>query len=210
MVYAIMQYVAMTGDEQFIAQYGLEMMIAICRFWAQRVSFSTPKQKYVILGVTGPNEYENNVDNNWYTNYSCIQTFKETINSIKLVSENYPDDYNRICSSINFSLTETELWKKMINNMYLPTSNEDHLFIQNDGYLDKELKTKEDIPLSELPINQHWSWDRILRSCYIKQSDVLLGIYLYYNHFDFDTVKANFNFYEPRTLHRVKPWFRDL
>ena len=69
-VYAIMQYVALTADTAFLATHGLEMMIAICRFWSQRVSFSQPKQKYVILGVTGPNEYENNVDNNWYTNYS--------------------------------------------------------------------------------------------------------------------------------------------
>ena len=41
-------------------------MIAVSRFWSQRVSFSQPKQKYVILGVTGPDEYENNVNNNWY------------------------------------------------------------------------------------------------------------------------------------------------
>ena len=42
----------------YIAKYGLEVMIAVSRFWSQRVSFSQPKQKYVILGVTGPDEYE--------------------------------------------------------------------------------------------------------------------------------------------------------
>ena len=73
-VFAIQQYVSITGDHDFLAKFGLEMMIAISRFWSQRASYSTQKQKYVILGVTGPNEYENNVDNNWYTNYSCIQT----------------------------------------------------------------------------------------------------------------------------------------
>ena len=48
--------------------YGLEVLIALSRFWSQRATFSENIGKYVILGVTGPNEYENNVNNNWYTN----------------------------------------------------------------------------------------------------------------------------------------------
>ncbi len=63
-VYAIVQHAVLTGNMDYIAKDGLEVMIAVSRFWSQRVSFSQPKQKYVILGVTGPNEYENNVDNN--------------------------------------------------------------------------------------------------------------------------------------------------
>ena len=63
--------------------------------------------------------------------------------------------------------------------------------------MDKVLEATTAIPKEELPINQHWSWDRILRSCYIKQSDVLLGLYLYYYNFDDATVQRNFDFYEP-------------
>lgn len=59
----------------------------------------------------------------------------------------------------------------------------------------------DDIPANERPINQWWSWDRILRSCYIKQSDVLLGLFLYYENFDRETILRNFRFYEPRTVH---------
>ncbi len=59
-VYAIVQHAVLTGNMDYIAQYGLEVMIAVSRFWSQRVSFSQPKQKYVILGVTGPDEYARN------------------------------------------------------------------------------------------------------------------------------------------------------
>lgn len=200
-VHAITQYVMMTDSKSFIAQYGLEMMIAISRFWSQRVSFSQPKQQYVILGVTGPNEYENNVDNNWYTNYSCVQTLKSTIHFLELIAHHYPQEYLRIRRETNFHYSETARWKEIMDKMYLPQDKELGIFVQNDGYLDKELKTVADIPAEERPINQHWSWDRILRSCYIKQSDVLLGVYLYYNHFDLDTIRSNFRFYEPKTLH---------
>lgn len=63
--------------------------------------------------------------------------------------------------------------------MYLPEDKERGIFIQNDGYMDKVLESTNNIPAEERPINQHWSWDRILRSCYIKQSDVLLGLYIF-------------------------------
>ena len=67
--------------------------------------------------------------------------------------------------------------------------------------MDKVLQSTDAIPAGERPINQYWSWDRILRSCYIKQSDVLLGLYLYYFNFDRETIRRNFEFYEPMTVH---------
>ena len=63
--------------------------------------------------------------------------------------------------------------------MYFPYDEELDIFLQQDGYMDKELLTVDDIPPEEKPVNQHWSWDRILRSCFIKQADVLQGIYFF-------------------------------
>ena len=201
-VYAIGQHATMTGSLEYVAKYGLEVMIAVSRFWGQRVSFSRPKQKYVILGVTGPNEYENNVDNNWYTNYSCTQCLKITLGYLEIIAKENPDEYARVRRITSFNQAEeTERWKDIIARMYLPEDTEQGIFIQNDGYMDKELQSTGAIPEEERPINQHWSWDRILRSCYIKQSDVLLGLYLYYFDFDTDTTRRNFDFYEPMTVH---------
>ncbi len=50
-------------------------------------------------------------------------------------------------------------------------------------------------------MNQKWSWDRILRSCFIKQADVLQGLYFLEDRFDTDTIKRNYDFYEARTVH---------
>lgn len=201
-VYAIVQHTKLTGTMDYIVQSGLEVMIAISRFWSQRVSFSQPKQKYVILGVTGPNEYENNVDNNWYTNYSCVQCLRMTLHFLNLIADKYPEEYERIRRATHLNRNEeTRRWQQIIEQMYLPEDRERGIFIQNDGYMDKVLESADTIPSEERPINQHWSWDRILRSCYIKQSDVLLGLYLYYFHFDTETIRRNFEFYEPMTVH---------
>ncbi|MEG2951550.1 MAG: family 65 glycosyl hydrolase, partial [Clostridia bacterium] len=147
--YAIVQYTVMSGKTDFIIEYGLEMMIAICRFWCQRVSFSQPKQKYVILGVTGPNEYENNVDNNWYTNYSCVQTLKATMQYLDIAAREYPGKYAGICRKTSFETAETAHWQQIIEQMYLPEEKELGIIVQQDGYLDKELKVVADIPTEE-------------------------------------------------------------
>ena len=198
---AIRIYIDYTGEKEYLSQYGLEVLIGISRFWAQRVNFSEEKQKYVMLGVTGPNEYENNVNNNWYTSFSAVQNLKYTIEAIDYVKKNSPNDYERIKKECNFDEKETEKWQQIIQNMYLGYDEKRKVFIQNDGFMDKEL-----IPVSKLdakvrPINQHWSWDRILRSCYIKQADVLQGIYFFENQFDTETIKRNFEFYEQFTVH---------
>lgn len=201
-VYAIFDYIRYTGEKTYLIDYGLELLIAVSRFWAQRVHYSERRQKYVMHGVTGPNEYENNVNNNWYTNYLASWCLKYTLDSIQYVKETAPEKYAALEEKIKFyEHTETNKWKDIIDKMYLPEDEKLGIFVQHDGFLDKALLTVEDIPEGQRPINQNWSWDRILRSVFIKQADVLQGLYLFEDHFDLDTIRRNFDFYEPRTVH---------
>lgn len=200
--YAIHNYVNYTGDKSYLIEGGLEVLIAIARFWAQRVHLSPTKRKYMILGVTGPNEYENNVHNNWYTNYFarwCLQYTLETISWAKRVAK---QEFAELCAKISFDANfEVLRWTDITKNMYLPEDENYGIILQNDGYLDKEQKTVSELPVNQRPINQHWSWDRILRSCYIKQADVVQGLYVFENEFDTEHIERNFNFYEARCVH---------
>ena len=92
-------------------------------------------------------------------------------------------------------------WKQIAENVYFPKLEGTRIFLQQAGFMDKEQLSVSDIPVSERPINQHWSWDRILRSIFIKQADVLQGLYLFEDHFDLETLRENFDFYEPKTVH---------
>src|SRR5690606_10600266 len=83
--FAIYDYIRYTSDEDYLVEYGLEVLIGISRFWAQRVNWSDDKKKYVMLGVTGPNEYENNVNNNWYSNYIATWTLRYTKQAMDFV-----------------------------------------------------------------------------------------------------------------------------
>ena len=199
--FAIYNYFRFTGDYSYIPEMGLEVLIGISRFWHQRASFSTDKNKYVILGVTGPNEYENNVNNNWYTNYLAQWCIRYTLEQLQKVKEGYAQDYERIIGQTKISVTETDAWLEVADNMYFPFSEKHNIFLQQDNFLDKELITVAELDKSQRPINQKWSWDRILRSPYIKQADTLQGLYLFEDQFELDEIERHFDFYEPFTVH---------
>ena len=187
--FAIYNYTRYTGDESYLKDYGIEVLISIARFWAQRVSFSAEKQKYVILGVTGPNEYENNINNNFYTNYLaswCLRYAAEQVTTLQ------KEDITK---------EETQQWLHIAQNIYLPYSEKYGVYLQQDGFLDKDLKPVTAIPVEERPLNQHWSWDRILRSPYIKQADTLQGFYFFEDHFTKEELQKHYEFYEPFTVH---------
>ncbi len=200
--YGIYDYIRHTGDREYLVDYGAEVLIAIARFWAQRFHFSKRRGKYVMHGVTGPNEYENNVNNNWYTNFIATWCMKYAVGAIMFLKEKAPEKWTALEEKIKFyEVTETTEWKKICDNVYLPYDEKLDVFVQHDGFLDKELIQVADLPEEDRPLNQKWSWDRILRSCFIKQADVLQGLYFFEEMFDEDTHRRNFEFYEPMTVH---------
>lgn len=199
--FAIYNYHRFTGDYSYIPEKGLEVLIGIARFWHQRATFSTYRNQYVILGVTGPNEYENNVNNNFYTNYIAKWCIDYALENVQKIQQEYAEDYNRIISKVKLFENEISEWKKVAGNMYFPYSEELDIYLQQDGFLDKELITVANLDKSERPINQKWSWDRILRSPYIKQADVLQGFYFFEDHFTKEQLEKHFDFYEPFTVH---------
>jgi maltose phosphorylase len=199
--FAIFNYYRFTGDYSYIPEKGLEVLIGIARFWHQRATFSTHRNQYVILGVTGPNEYENNVNNNFYTNYLAKWCIDYAVEQIARVEKEYSSDFNRIMGKVKLDAIEIGHWKKVADNMYFPFSEEHDVYLQQDGFLDKELVKVHDLDKSQRPINKKWSWDRILRSPYIKQADTLQGFYFFEDHFSREQLEKHFDFYEPFTVH---------
>ena len=200
--YAIFNYIRYTGDRNYLADYGVEVLLGIARFWAQRITWSEERNKYVMLGVTGPNEYENNVNNNWYTNYVACWCLRYAKESMEWVKKMFPQRYSEIVKKTRFDeLNEWAQWIDIVEKMHFPEDKERQIFLQQDGYMDKEQILVKDLDPAQRPLNQKWSWDRILRSCFIKQADVLQGLYFFEDDFDMETIRRNFHFYEARTVH---------
>lgn len=192
--YAIYNYTNYTGDATYLQNEGIEVLTEISRFWADRVHFSKRHNKYMIHGVTGPNEYENNVNNNWYTNTIATWVLKYTMASLTNIDEQRKEQ-------LNISDDELAHWQDIVDRMYFPYDDELGVFVQHDTFLDKDLRPVSSLTKEDLPLNQKWSWDKILRSPFIKQADVLQGIYFFSDQFTKEEKKRNFDFYEPMTVH---------
>ena len=192
--HAIFNYATYTGDMDYMLREGLDVLCGVARFYTDRVHFSNRHGKYMIHGVTGPNEYENNVNNNWYTNRIAAWSIGLFVTQARRGWQ----ERRR-----GRALTEGERGHMVgvVEKMYYPEDGELGIFVQHDTFLDKELMPASDIPAGERPINQHWSWDHILRSCFIKQADVLQGLYFLNHLYDVETIRRNFDFYEPMTVH---------
>ena len=196
--YAIYNYVNYTGDKDYLHEYGIDVLTGISRFWADRVHFNKSKNVYMIHGVTGPNEYENNVSNNWYTNRIAVWTLRYTLEVIEFLKQN---GHEARLTGLEFSDDELAKWQDIIEKMYFPYDEEKGVFVQHDTFLDKDLMTADELSEEDRPINQNWSWDKILRSCFIKQADVLQGLYFFNHEFTEEEKRRNFEFYEPMTVH---------
>ena len=198
--YAIYNYTHLTGDRSWLENEGSEVLIGIARFWADRVHYSARNDAYMIHGVTGPNEYENNINNNYYTNWMAKWVLQYAL-------DNYDDIADDQKARLNVSADELEKWQDIVAKMYLPEADitlkgkDYHIFEQHDTFLDKDLTPISDMPQDIRPINQNWSWDRILRSPYIKQSDTLHAMFYFPDAFTEDEKRQNFEFYEPLTVH---------
>jgi maltose phosphorylase len=199
--YGIYNYVNYTGDKSYLGEYGIEVLAEISRFWEERVNYVPQKDVYMMLGVTGPNEYENNVNNNWYTNRIASWTLEYTLYVLDYLKDTDSELYQQWVRKLDLKEEEMEKWVDIIDKMYYPEDKENGVFLQQDNFLDKELLPVSELDAKHLPLNQKWSWDRILRSCFIKQADVLQGLYFLNNEFDIETKKRNFDFYEPMTVH---------
>ena len=192
--YAIYNYTNYTGDTRYLLNEGIEVLVEIARFWAGRVHFCQRNRQYMLHGVTGPNEYENNVNNNWYTNTIAKWVLEYTLETLGMIS----DEKKHL---LGVDGAECARWRDIALNMYRPYDEARGVFVQHDTFLDKDLRPADSLPVKERPLNQHWSWDKILRSCFIKQADVLQGIYFFGDNYTHEEKKRNFEFYEPMTVH---------
>ena len=197
MIYAIYNYTNYTGDYSYIEEKGIDVIVEVARFWASRVHYAKRQGQYMIHGVTGPNEYDNNVNNNWYTNYIAKWCLEYAVENINKLQEQYAKSVERN----NVKEEELSNWITIAENMYLPYDKDLDIIVQQDNFLDKDLIEVKDLPRENLPLNQNWSWDRILRSCFIKQADVLQGMYYFGDKFSIEEKRRNFDFYEKYTVH---------
>jgi kojibiose phosphorylase len=202
-VYAIKLYYEATGDWEFIVRYGAEIIFEVARFLWSRAHFKKDKNRYEIIRVLGPDEYHENVDNNGFTNYQCrfALSFAESVYQ-RLKKEN-PSEYYLVAEKIGLEGTEVDDWCDMQRKLYLPEPDPHNRIIEQfDGFFDLEDTTPEQLERRILDNHEYWGWPNgiAVETQVSKQADVIQLMNLH-PLFEKKVVRANFDYYEPRTQH---------
>jgi maltose phosphorylase len=198
--YGIWHYLKITEDREFLYQYGAEMLVEIARFLESRVALGSRTKQYGFYGVMGPDEFHLMVNNNAYTNYMGKRTFRYAAETLETLKQQAPAQYAALCEKTGVTDADAQRWTEIADRMYLPIG-EDGLIEQHDGFFDLPHTDIDAIPVTDFPLYEHWSYDRIYRTDMIKQPDVLMMLYLYNSSFSEAVKRRNYEYYQPRTIH---------
>lgn len=199
--YAIINYYHMTKDEEFMHKYGYEMLIEISKFWESR---SVEKNgRLEILDIIGPDEYDEHIDNNTFTNYMAKYCVGQTLIELKKLKENDNNFYKKLSDKTKYEDNLLGL-EEFVRNIYIPQVNIDGIIPQDDTFLSKkELPDIDKYKNSQVKqsVLLDYTRDQVVDMQAIKQADVVMLLNLFPQLYSPDIVKKNVLFYEKRTLH---------
>ena len=200
--YAVKNYLAVTGDQQFLYDYGAEIIFETARMWADRGCFIELRDDQFCLNeVCGPDEYQPGVANNCYTNYLAKFNLEYALEVFSMLAEEVPEGLAVLKEKIDLAEDELQLWKKAAANMFLPYNRKLSIHPQDDSFLYKQTIDLDSIPVEEFPLVEHWHPLAIWRYQLIKQADVVLLMLLLGDRFSLAEKRSNYDYYEPRTTH---------
>lgn len=197
--YAVWQYWEVTGDYAFLRDYGAEILVETARVWADVGCFAECRDgKYCICAVTGPDEYNAIVDNNFYTNYLAKENLLMAIRALAVLG----DDGHALRERLNITDDEITLWQRVADDMYLPFDRERRVFLQDDGYLMRKPYDESQVPVEKRHLlyeNYHPLF--VYRQRMSKQADTILALQLFSAHFTDEELRRNYDYYQTVTLH---------
>jgi kojibiose phosphorylase len=199
--YAVYQYYRATADTGFLLNYGAEIILETARFWAGRVIYNDTTGKYEIKDVIGPNEYQECVDNNVYTNYLARWNLRCGILLYTEILRGYPDKRKTLCEKIGLKQSEIDAWRKIADNIEF-TVLDDGMIEEFSGYFEKLDVTIEKWNERGMPVfPDAVPLERAHESQLVKQADVVLLLHLFNEDFPSDVRKINLDYYDRRTTH---------
>lgn len=198
--FAVALYTRVSGDWDFMNRYGAEILVETARLWLDLGYFS-PKHagKFVINGVTGPDEYSTVVNNNLFTNMMAAENLRLAAEMVQQLRVDAPDLYQRMKGRTGLAESEVDEWGRAAANMYVPYDEELGLHLQDDAFLNREVWDFEGTPPENYPLLLNYHPLVIYRHQVIKQADVVLATVLLPSEFTTDAKKRIFEYYDPLT-----------
>ena len=201
--YAIVQYVAATGDEQFLLDYGAEILFETSRFWVDRVEHDTGSDRYSLRQVMGPDEFHSHVDDNAFTNLLVAWSLREATAAHDRLAATRPRELDGLAERIGLGPDEVDRWRQVAAGLDWPLGQGGEVIEQFAGYFERDDVAITTWDANDMPLYpdgyHHFNCESTML---LKQPDVLMLLHMLPELVDRETKRANFDFYEARTLHK--------
>ena len=198
--YAVQEYVRITGDRDFLVNYGTEILVETARYWVSRLTYSEEGDCYNLLFVKGPDEYCGVTVNNTYTNYLVRENLLGAINAVNFVCQR-PEDWEALQAKLQVIPEELEKFREVAEKIVILYEKERELLLQDEVFERLEPLDVSAHKQGAVALYRTIPYDRLQRLKVLKQADLVLLMTLYPQRFS-ATLKENiWAYYEPLTLH---------
>ncbi len=185
---AVVRYIRTTGDGEFAAGPGLELLVHTARLW-RSLGHHDHEGHFHINGVTGPDEYSSLADNNVYTNLMAEQNLRSAAELAGHLSER--------AHELGVDDEEIAAWRDAANSMYVPWDERLQVHPQSEGFTKHALLNLEGL---QFPLLLHVPYYKLYSTQVVKQADLVLALYLRGDRFSDEEKARDFAYYEAITV----------
>lgn len=198
--HALTQYVTASGDRDFLARYGIDILVETARLW-EDLGFwrSNGDARFHIDGVTGPDEYTTVVNDNMYTNVMARANLRAAAHACRDIRSQDPAAWERIVDRLRIRPEEIDGWDRVADAMEIPFDSFRGIHPQDAQFLNRELWNLEATPDAKRPLIMHYHPLVIYRFQVLKQADVVLALLLRSHEFTAAEKRADFEYYDALT-----------
>jgi alpha,alpha-trehalose phosphorylase len=191
--YAIDQYVQATGNYEFMRDKGLELLVESARFWMSRLE--EDRAGVVNLHDTvGPDELDKHGKNNGYTSLLARHHLRLAAGWVERIRRAFPREGKKLIEKLEIRDSEVSSWVKAAERMAVPKVPGKDIPLQ-----DEFLLTKKPLDFGTVSPDEAFKLRHTHRV--VKQSDIILAMYLLQEEFTVEQMREAYDFYEPMTLH---------
>jgi kojibiose phosphorylase len=198
--HAVYRYWQATGDNDWFIEKGMELSLDTAKFWASRAEWNAEAKCYEYNDVIGPDEYHEHVDNNAYTNRMAQWNLQTALEMLEWLKQHAPEKAEELIERLDLNEERLNKWHDVIEKVHLHIEPSG-LIEQFEGYYqrkDIELATLEPRARSAQEV---FGIEGCNETQILKQPDVLMLQYILRDHYSDESVRVNYDYYEPRTDH---------
>ncbi|MGV8894915.1 MAG: glycoside hydrolase family 65 protein [Rhodoglobus sp.] len=198
--FALTQYIAATGDDDFLTRGAVDILVETARMWADLGFWrSNGGDSFHIYGVTGPDEYTTVVNDNLYTNVMARANLRSAALAVEAMREGDPASHELLVARLSLEQDEVDEWRAAADAMFIPFDPSLGIHPQDAQFLEKELWDLAATGPDKRPLLLHYHPLVIYRFQVIKQADVVLALFLQGDKFTEEQKKSDFDYYDPIT-----------